>query len=137
MRSTVEIAIIIASICSATASSSIVATFFVFYKHFQRKRFIQIIFWIAFSEMIAGCGSAFGFPPSTSALCPSQAFLVFFFVKASWIWTTLLTYQVYRLVLHGDLSLNIYHMHVLVWLSSLFLTLIPLRYAIFYLTLHI
>lgn len=120
------LALTFASIISALASASVVLTFLVFYQHLKRKKFFHLIFMLSSTEMIVSTTSAFGFPQSNAVLCKTQGFLLYFCVRAGWLWTTMLTHQIFRLVVLGDDGLPLYQMHMLVWSIALGLTLLPL-----------
>ena len=54
------------------------------------------------------------------------SFLFSFFVKATFLWATLICYQLHCVVLHGQMRLSKLSMHCFVWMTSLVLALLPL-----------
>ena len=125
VASKIEVMFKVIGSLSAICSFSVVLTPLLFPTMMRRKIFMQIIFFCSLSDCIASIMMAFGFPPNGN-LCVAQGSLTYFFYKASWIWVSVLTLQLYCLVVYGKLQLNIYHLHIIAWGVSLILTCIPL-----------
>ena len=87
---------------------------------------MQIITFMAFSDMMGSIASAFGFPSGSSLLCPIQSFGNVFFYKASWMWMVMMAYQLWSVANRGKLGLSKLQMHVLCWVVPLVSTLLPL-----------
>jgi len=110
---------------SFVASGSIVASRFLFPYLFEKKMFMHIIWNMALSDAIASLGFSFGFP--FGALCEAQAILTTFFYLSSWIWVTLLSYQLFRLVMRGRAArVPLWALHVFTWSLTLVICLVPL-----------
>lgn len=125
----IELIVIIFSIVSALFSSAVVFTFIIFFKHMGRKLFLQMIFFVALTDMIAAIVSTFGFPLNDSLLCPIQSFFAAVCLKASWCWTTAMVYVIYSLIKHSEIGLTTFQMHAICWGIPLFTTLLPLSTA--------
>lgn len=114
-------------VCSSFSSLMAFAVFITAYVFpVMRKRlFMQIIICMSICDMI-GSIAASGFPAQSSMMCPAQSFLMSFFYKASWLWTTCLSYQLYSIVIRGKFGLTIWQMHAICWTVSLISTILPL-----------
>jgi hypothetical protein len=86
---------------------------------------MKIITWISFSDLIANAAILNGVP-SDRGLCVLQALAGQFFFPASWIWTTILTYLLYCLVVHGKITMPECKMHVITWGLCFLITVLPL-----------
>eukprot|EP01038_Epipyxis_sp_PR26KG_P014463 gene14463-19411_t len=88
--------------------------------------FSHIIFFISLSDMIGSIGNSLGFPNSGTFLCYTQSILIQFFFPASWFWTIALVFQIYCMVFHNRLWIQLHHIHGICWLLPAILTLAPL-----------
>jgi hypothetical protein len=86
---------------------------------------MKIITLISLCDCIANATVLNGVP-SNNDLCILQAIAQQFFFAASWIWTAILTYLLYSLVVHGKISLLQWHMHAITWGICLLITVLPL-----------
>ncbi len=117
--------VICLAIFSCFWSFTIVLTAIIF--PFMLKRlFFQLVLMISVCELLGGLGAALGFPADDSPSCAVQAILIETFYKASWIWITILIYQLFSLMKTGSVGLKYWQMHALSWIPSLAMTLIPL-----------
>ena len=73
--------------------------------------------------MIASSFAAIGFP--SNILCQLQGGVTFFFFRASWIFTTILSYNIYSMVLYQHVKISKKSIHLFVWVSSIILEIIP------------
>ena len=118
-----EVIFIIAAVISLICSLSVALTYMMF---FHRRFFMQIILMISISDILASIGSSLGLPPDNSPLCPIQAFMVVVFYKSSWCWCSILTYQLYCVVVYTKVYLTWPVMHFIGWFIPLLTTLLPL-----------
>lgn len=86
---------------------------------------MRIIFYAALSIFIANA-TVFSNSPDDYYLCYFQGVFQQFFYPASWIWTTILSYLIYSLVMFGKIEMEELKMHFFGWGIPLFTTLIPL-----------
>ena len=76
--------------------------------------------------MIANVFITIGYRP-TGAICTLQGVMVYSFLRASWMWTLILSYHLYVLVCKRQLlKIAIWKLHVFVWGITIVLTLLPL-----------
>lgn len=122
---TIEYLFIFFSCISGMLSFSVLMTAFVF-PQMRSKVFMQIIIMLSLSDLIASVGSAFGFPPNSSLLCPTQSILTTYFYHASWFWSVALNYQLYSVVTTTRLGMSSGFMHAICWILSLLCTFLPL-----------
>jgi hypothetical protein len=92
----------------------------------QKRLFMNIILWISTADLLASIASAFGFPNQGTELCVVQAFAVPFFYKASWLWTTVLSYSIYNIAFFGSSEIKMVHAHAFCWGVSFVTTVLPL-----------
>lgn len=125
-----ETLFIIAASISLLMSSLVLLTALAF-RSMRRKLFMQIITFIAICDIFTSGASLVGFPADGTPACSTQAFLISFFVKGMWLWTTVLCYQLYAMFQNGKVSLSYPAMHGIVWGISLVTTLLPLSTGTF------
>ena len=131
---TIEMVSIAFASLSAVCSASIVLTGLVFpYMMLSPLHpFSNMLFMIALCDMIGSIGYSLGFPLNGSTLCTTQAFLIWFFTPASWLWSSALVYQMHCIIIDRKLHLSMTHLHIIIWtLCCLiaFLPLIQVRYG--------
>jgi hypothetical protein len=119
-----NIMFICASVVSTVCSCSIIATGLIF-GELRKRLFMKIIMNIALATTIATATSSFGMV-SNSPLCSTQSFCTAFLYKASWLWTTVLSYHLYSIVYHGYFSARPLLLHTMCWMLPLVATLLPL-----------
>lgn len=112
---------------SFISSGSVVITGFLFRGLLidSRKVFSSILFYISLADMLVGLGYSFGYPTNGSFLCSLQGFLISFFSPASWIWTTLLVFQLRTAVIYRRLWINFWHMHLICWITTSMIAFVP------------
>jgi hypothetical protein len=120
-----EVAFIVFSALAAFLSGLVLLTVMVF-PDMQKRLFMNIILWISASNLCASIASAWGFPNAGTGLCSAQAFAVPFFYKASWLWTTVLSYNIWKIAFRGVSEIRMYYAHLLCWGISLVTTVVPL-----------
>lgn len=114
---------IIVGVISATCSLSVVLTAIVFPSMLKRKLFMHILVMMSLSDAIASTAYAFGF--AEGPLCSTQSFLMNFFYRGTWFWTTMLSFQLHNLVLHGKPYFSLLAMHIICWSLNIILQFIP------------
>jgi hypothetical protein len=103
-----EVAFIVFSALAAFLSGLVLLTVMVF-PDMQKRLFMNIILWISASNLCASIASAWGFPNAGTELCSAQAFAVPFFYKASWLWTTVLSYNIWKIAFRGVSEIRMYY----------------------------
>ena len=79
---------------------------------------------IACCDFISSIVLGFGYP--YGAACLVQGYLVFFFLRAAWMWTLCLSYSLFSLIIHEKQFLKTNHQHMIIWPLSIVLELLPL-----------
>lgn len=125
---TIETLFISFGLLSCAGSGSIVLTGLIFPSIMLNNNnpYSKIIFIISLCDLMGCVGVSFGYPASSSPLCPTQAFLGMFFFPASWMWTVSLLFQLRCIILHKRLFLTMPNLHAICWISSIVLVLLPL-----------
>ena len=85
---------------------------------------MQMICMISACDVMSGGFVAFGFP-TTNEWCFMQGAFIFFFSRASWMWSMLCLYTLYRIVVFGQVPLSMKQMHLMVWPLNTVLELLP------------
>jgi hypothetical protein len=75
--------------------------------------FSHTIFFVSLSDFIASLFNTMGYPQNNNWTCPIQSFFVLMFFPATWIWTTLLVYQLRNLIVNKSINLSLYWMHAI------------------------
>lgn len=115
------------TLISCTLTFGVILSFLVFPKMWS-KIFMRIIFYAALSVFIANA-TVFSNSPDDYYLCAFQGVFQQFFYPSSWIWTTILSYLIYSLVMFGKIEMEELKMHLFGWGIPLVTTLIPLTTA--------
>jgi len=92
---------------------------------------MQMICMISMCDLLASVFVAFGFP-TNDTWCSFQGASVFFFSRASWFWSILCLFTLYKIVIYGQVPLSIRTMHYIVWPLSVVLELLPLTTSTWY-----
>lgn len=90
--------------------------------------FSYAVFFISLTDLMASFGSTLGYPTHNGPKCTIQTILTFYFYPASWIWTTLLVYQLRYLIIFKALGISIRKMHFIAWTIPFIPLLLPLSY---------
>ena len=122
----IETIFIASSAFSFFMAAFVLVTGLIVFRDMSRKLFMHIIIIMSACDMMGSAASAFGFPVEKSLLCPIQGFAVMFFFKASWIWTTMLTFQLFSICYYGEYGFSILQMHLLCWGLAISSTLVVL-----------
>jgi hypothetical protein len=109
---------------SCTLSMWVMITCVIF-PRIRTKMFMRVIFYISLSCFI-GNATVFSKAPSNYYLCYFQGLLQQFFYPASWLWTTILTYLLYSLVILKKIDLEWWKMHAIGWGIPILITFVPL-----------
>jgi hypothetical protein len=91
----------------------------------------HIIVMMSLTDFIASIFVALGYRVNP-VLCALQGAATVFFFIASWLWTTMLSFQLYYLVRKGRAKLTIAGMHVAVWSVATLLLVLPLTTGVSY-----
>lgn len=92
----------------------------------DKRIFSHILFFISLCDMITDIAYSIGYPQPGSRQCGIQGFILSFFPLASWLWTTILIFQLRCALLLRRVWLTPMPLHVFTWGLSLILSLIPL-----------
>jgi hypothetical protein len=117
-------ATLVSAVLSCAFSFGVVVTF-VLFPRLQNKLFMKIITLISLCDCIANASQLNGLPV-TRELCVLQAMTQQFFYPASWMWTVIMTYLLYSLVVYGRITIPEWKMHVIVWGICTTITFLPL-----------
>lgn len=88
--------------------------------------FSYIIFFISFADLIASIGFSLGYPNDDTDLCSCQSFLILYFTTATWVWASILIYQLKSLILYKKIFISIKLMHVIAWTIPLIPAVLPI-----------
>jgi hypothetical protein len=86
---------------------------------------MKLITWISLCDFIANIVVLDGVP-SDRDWCVVQAVFQQFFYPASWMWTVIMTYLLYCLVIDGKISMPEWQMHLISWGVATLCTVLPL-----------
>ena len=92
----------------------------------KSRPFSTIVFFISLSDFCCSIMNCLGFPLNGTLQCSIQAFGLFYFPLASWLWTVMLVYQLRTLLILKSLHISISWIHVICWGIPLVLSLLPL-----------
>jgi hypothetical protein len=87
---------------------------------------MHIILMLAFSDFLVSIAGTWGFPPAGTNLCAAQGFLITFFLRANWGWTTLIAFKLYTFAFTGKIFIEYKYMHLTVWGFALLAAFLPL-----------
>ena len=123
-----EIIFTLTSAISATCSLVVVMTGLIWPRFMLSKHrpFSTMIFFISCCDIVGSVGNCIGFPQNGSTACSVQAFFYLYFIPASWLWTTMLVYQLKTLILSKQISLTMTHAHAICWSVPLIASCLPL-----------
>lgn len=122
-----EIKQFVSTLCATISCllSFIVLLTFVFFKRMRSKLFMRIIAYVSLCDLIANATIFVGVP-SDFYLCFFQGILQQYFYPASWLWTTMLMFLLYSLVLRGKILVSKKKMMLICWGLPLLCALLPL-----------
>ena len=126
-----ELFTVVCGALSAIGSGSVVVTLLIFPSMLRRKLFTSCVFMMSMTDFAASLFVSLGYVRDP-VLCSVQGSLTTVFFSASWLWTTMLSFQLYYLVKKGRPKLTLTGMHVLVWSVSLVLFVLPLTTQVTY-----
>lgn len=86
----------------------------------------NILFYVSFCDVIASFASSFGFPDNHTWQCTFQAICIVYFYTSSWIWVTMLIYQLRCIVIYKAVHITRTKMHLICWTIPLIVLLLPL-----------
>jgi hypothetical protein len=127
---TLATAVVVVSLVSVAGNAFVLFSGLMFAT--MRKRFfVRLIMMLSFTDLMVSIAGSFGFPPSGTYLCAVQAALEMYFLRANWLWTTVLVFQMYQFIAHNKFYLSELTMHTFVWSFSAILSFLPLLFARF------
>jgi hypothetical protein len=106
-----DIVLIVAASITCCLSLAVILTTCIF-KEMRKKYFMQIIMMISLCDFL---GNLVIFYPMSSSHCTFHGMWYFFFFGASYNWTVLLSYSLYRLVTQGEVTIKMQHLHLVAW----------------------
>ena len=92
----------------------------------KSRPFSTTVFFISLSDFCLSIMNCLGFPLNGTLQCSIQAFGVFYFPLASWLWTVMLVYQLRTLLILKSLHISMSWIHGICWSIPLVLSLLPL-----------
>jgi hypothetical protein len=120
----------VTSSVSAVSSLSVLITC-VSFKVMRENIFARTIGLIAACDVVVSLAGIAGFPSNHSDWCTVQGALTTFFLRANWLWTTVLVIQMHRFLIHYRTLLDESRVHVCVWSVVCILTFLPLIHGVF------
>eukprot|EP01036_Dinobryon_divergens_P027689 gene27689-36502_t len=85
-----------------------------------------MIFFTSCCDLLGSSANCIGFPQSGSISCSIQAFFYLYFIPASWLWTTMLVYQLRNLLILKRIRVTMAQVHAVCWGIPLITSLLPL-----------
>jgi hypothetical protein len=116
---------IVPSVFSIIGTLSVVITYLIF-KRLRDLRYVEIVFYVALSDLCASTGVVLGSTANSTTACNYQAFTSNYFFLTSVMWSTVIAYQLYMIVCHEGYVPDLKYFHVFIWLFPLVVTLLPL-----------
>ena len=92
----------------------------------KSRPFSTTVFFISLSDFCVSIMNCLGFPLNGTLQCSIQAFGLFYFPCASWLWTVMLVFQLKTLIISKHLQISMSWIHVICWVVPLVLSLLPL-----------
>lgn len=128
MVKVISIIYICCSVTSALISGIIVLSGLLFPSMFfdSTRPISHIIICISLADFMASIGNSLGFHSNDSAICQMQAVFYNYFLPCSWIWTTILVYQLSCLITTKRMWLKYREMHIIGWGLGLIPAILPL-----------
>ena len=123
-----EIIFIASSAFSAVFSLVVVVTGILWPRFMlsKNKPFSTMIFYISCCDLLGSSSNCIGFPQRGSVFCSVQGFFFLYFIPASWLWTTMLVYQLRNLILFRKIRLTMTQVHAICWSIPLITSCLPL-----------
>lgn len=87
---------------------------------------MRTIMYMSLAELLMNVTSMMGFPEDGSFLCWLQGLLQVAMAISSWLWATVLSFMIYRIVINGRFKFNMPVAHLLCWGLPVVLALLPL-----------
>jgi len=93
----------------------------------KKKLFMHILMWMSICDFIGTVTFALGYPP-IGPECTAQGAIMDFAYLALNLWSLLLSFQLYHLIMNGKPRLSLLQMHLVVWCTTLTLFVVPFTY---------
>ena len=106
----------IPGIFSLAGSTFMIATFLLF-PNVRKLKHLQIVFYIGINDFFAATGVIIGEIKSNTPGCWYQGIATNFNILSSILWTTVLTYDLYSIVIFQERITNYTYYHILCWVS--------------------
>jgi hypothetical protein len=91
---------------SATACFAVIITFTIF-SDIRKLRYVELVFYVALNDFVASIGISLGSQPSNSFLCAFQAVATNLNYVSAVLWTTVITFQVWKMIYFGTVIRNL------------------------------
>mmetsp|Transcript_47727 Transcript_47727/g.82110 ORF Transcript_47727/g.82110 Transcript_47727/m.82110 type:complete len:382 (+) Transcript_47727:35-1180(+) len=116
---------IVLSAISLLGSGAIILSFIIFPK--LRTFALQLVVWLSFSDFCANVADLIGMPEDGTPACTVQAVGKQFFLLAEVAWTTVISYTLYKTIVHQEKGQNrrVWRFHLYAWGLPFLFTLIP------------
>lgn len=125
-----EVFSMISASISGLISISITLTV-LFSPNMRKSHFNRLIMTVATCVFLGCVPYSFGYP-SSDAFCFIQGIFSFVFFRMADFFTTAISFQMYCLCTCGKLYLREYYIHLICWIVSIILTVIPLSASVTY-----
>lgn len=92
---------------------------------------MKLIMMVSFCDAMGSMGTMMGYPNDYGP-CVAQGAMIFFFYRASWLWTTSISFSLYCQVMYGRLLLTFTTISIIVWGISIILEILPIANGLTY-----
>lgn len=110
---------------SAGACLTVIATYFLF-ADLRCLRFVELVFYVSINDMIASVGIALGKVQTGSFACWFQGLSTNINYLSSMFWTTVITVQIWLIVMRGTTLQDMGMIHLVCWVVPVVVSLLPL-----------
>jgi len=117
---------------SLLCSTVVIVTGVLFHQQLTSKKlYMKLIMMLSFCDAMGSLGTMMGYPNFPSA-CEAQGILIFFFFRASWMWSASISVSLYCQVVHGRLFVTFRTISLFIWGLSICLELLPVAFGLTY-----
>jgi len=120
-----SLAMLICSLLSLIVTIPVLLVPYLF-PRMAKKQYVVVVFYISLSTFVSAIATSFGMPYDGSIECYFQAVVQNIMTVSSAFWTVILSVQLYFIVELGSVFIITWEIHVVIWLLSLLVTLLPL-----------
>lgn len=118
--------LIIPGIISSISSFLILFTCIFLFPELKKLRYIELVLYVSINDFIASVAMSLGPSKDGSAACWFQGLSSNFNFISAVFWATVISYQVYLVVLHGTILKDLTLIHYICWGIPLLMTILPL-----------